>query len=597
MKGTVVATWISTSRELWGSDVVDGVMREMGWEPDRLFLPLEDVDDGTIKRLMDTLSKANGLSVRDIWYEMGRDNIKSFARVYPSFFANKNLYTFLASTYDIHVEIVKKIAGAKPPQLIMTPISEYEAIFTYDSNRGLLDYFRGLIKGSAEYFKEKLGVEVLEQTATHMKLKLTFEKPIFREKTFGINKLFAFTGSPAGGIGLLTFAGTLILSVLLSLGDVSWKTFVIPVCSALVAALGAGILLRPLGAIEKEIDQLVENKYFDALTLRSGDVFERVSDKLIKYRKQTQADFTGFKGIVDELRRYGSDFDGLAENMGGASGDIADVINEVADSATTGAENTISVADFLNANMKALQSVVNEQVKNNDALNYAVNSIHEGFGKVRTSSTNLNHSMEKFTAVKEEVESLREATEKIMAITGLVTDIAGQTNLLALNAAIEAARAGEQGRGFSVVAEEVRKLAEQSQGHAEVITNDVMAVTRIINDVVASVNEEYEVLERESNQLVRVVEGNNQYIDNIRGVSGSISGIIEQLKNEMTNMEDVLSKVEHIASMAEQNSASTEEVNAAMHTHNLKLQDMMEKIKQFKEVTTAFSADINHYKT
>ena len=430
-----------------------------------------------------------------------------------------------------------------------------------------------------------------------MKLKLTFEKPIFREKNFGINKIVSFTGSLAGGIGLLTFAGTLILSVLISISDISWKTFVLPACGAMFATIGAGMLLRPLGAIEKEIDQLLENKYFDALTLRSGDVFERVSDKLIKYRKQAQANFTGFKGTGDELRRYGIDFDGLAENMGGASEDIAGVINEVADSATTGAENTISVAAFLNDNMKALQSVINEQVKNNDELNYAVNSIHEGFSKVRASSTNLNHSMKKFTEVKEAVESLREATEKIMAITGLVTDIAGQTNLLALNAAIEAARVGEQGRGFSVVAEEVRKLAEQSQGHAEVITSDVMAVTRIINEVVVSVNEEYEVLERESNQLVHVVEGNSRYIDNIRGVSGSISGIIEQIKTEMTNMEDVLSKVEHIAAMAEQNSASTEEVNAAMHTYNLKLQDMMEKIKQFKDVTTAFSADINHYKT
>ena len=63
MKGTVVATWISTSRQLWGSELVDRVMQEMGWEPDRLFLPLEDVDDGTIKRLMETLSKANGLPV------------------------------------------------------------------------------------------------------------------------------------------------------------------------------------------------------------------------------------------------------------------------------------------------------------------------------------------------------------------------------------------------------------------------------------------------------------------------------------------------------------------------------------------------------
>ena len=596
MKGTVVATWISTARQLWGNDVVNKSMKEMGWESDRLFMPLEDIDDPTVRGLMESLSRAAGITVKELWYEMGRDNIKSFHKAYPSFFANKNLYTFLASTYDIHVEIVKKIAGANPPLLIMTPISEYEAIFSYDSKRGMLDYFRGLMNGAAEFFHEKFVSEVLEQTPTYLKLKLTFEKPIYRTKTYTFNKLLGFAGSVSAKIALLTLIGTGILSLLVTAGSFSWQTLVLPLVSTVISYISAAMLLRPLSAIEKGVDELLAGKYFDALTLKSGDEFERLNQKLIDYRKQTQASFTGFKGTGDELQRYGADFAVLSENMGSTASNIAQIINEVAEGATVGAENSLSVAGFLNDNMGSLQSIVDEQSANNNNLNHAVDSIHAGFDKVRVSSKNLSDSMEKFTEVKDSVMSLRDATEKIVDITGLVTDIAGQTNLLALNAAIEAARAGEHGRGFAVVAEEVRKLAEQSQQHAEVITSDVMAITRIINDVVDSVNEEYDLMERESSQLVNVVEDNVQYIDNIRGVSESITGIIAQLKAEMSNMNDSLQKVEGIASMAEENSAATEEVNATMHTYNIRLQDMMDKIKQFEGVTASFTADINQYK-
>ena len=130
MKGTVVATWIQTAKKLWGEDAVAAVMKRNGWAADRIFLPLEDVDDQVIRNFIEYLSQKLNIPTSQLWYEIGRDNILSFSQAYPSFFKGKSLYTFLTSMYDVHVEIVKMVAGAKPPRLVMEPVSTYDALFS-----------------------------------------------------------------------------------------------------------------------------------------------------------------------------------------------------------------------------------------------------------------------------------------------------------------------------------------------------------------------------------------------------------------------------------------------------------------------------------
>ena len=137
MKGTVVGTWINTSKKLWGAAVTAEAMQALGWEPDRIFLPTEEVPDDKIRQLISFLAKKTGKTEDDLWLSIGKDNVLSFFSAYPAFFRQENLYSFLLSMFDVHVVMVKRIPGAKPPELLISPISENEAILSYRSERGM----------------------------------------------------------------------------------------------------------------------------------------------------------------------------------------------------------------------------------------------------------------------------------------------------------------------------------------------------------------------------------------------------------------------------------------------------------------------------
>lgn len=598
MKGTVIDTWINTSKKIWGQKITETAMTKAGWPSDKIFLPTEDVEDDKPRKMVSSLAEQVGKSTQEIWREIGIDNVASFFRVYPAFFQHENLYSFLRSMYDVHVIVVKRIPGANPPDLRVRPISEYEAELTYKSKRGMFDYLTGLVEGAARHFKEDVKVTVADTSADSLRMVIRFPKPIHHTAVFRANKMFSLGifRSVAVKIGVATVIASAVTGGALAAVGLNHPLLLAGVGGA-AAAAAAGMLLRPLGALKAEIADLGKHIYFTENQLITGDEFEEIMETISKYKQSVQRDFVGFKGTGDEMNHFADNFNVLADRMRQTSNEISGVVYDVATAATNQATETSHAVGILNGNLSILKGVVAQQRENKQRLEGAVTEINLGFSEVQASSQKLTSSLEKFADVKRTADDLQNQAVKINDITGMVAAIAQQTNLLALNAAIEAARAGEQGRGFAVVAEEVRKLAEQSHHHSDSITSDLKVLMEIIDQVVSSIEEEYRVLESESKQMSVVVSENSRNVHNIHEVAENIVDMIAKLDHEMAGLNQVYGKIEGLAAISEENSAASEEVSASVQLYNDKLQDMMEKIHEFKVVIGHFTEDMGEYHT
>jgi methyl-accepting chemotaxis protein len=345
----------------------------------------------------------------------------------------------------------------------------------------------------------------------------------------------------------------------------------------LAVVLALLVVMYTVRKIGEPLDALVRH----ARRLSEGDLTSRANGKM---PGEFSILATAMNHTGESLSRVVSVAAQTAEEVSSSAHDLASVSEQISLSASQMASAMTEVSHGAEVQVQQLRSV--------DETLQVIREAADGVKQRSSEVTDLARSIEG-TAQSKRVEvdralgilvdvkhSVERAAEEIRALNATVTDInrfvasvgqiADQTNLLALNAAIEAARAGEAGRGFAVVADEVRKLAEQSQKAADDIVQMTGAVTSRVTTsaraMEASAGRVGEI-ERVSRDIDGALRTITDAAERTRvaavGVTGAAEANASAVISAATSLESIAKTAEGHAAAAEQVNASTQEQSAA----------------------------------
>ncbi|EWH30828.1 methyl-accepting chemotaxis protein, partial [Lysinibacillus sphaericus] len=325
----------------------------------------------------------------------------------------------------------------------------------------------------------------------------------------------------------------------------------------------ASSMVKPINRVVQAMERFAEGDLTqESMSIRSKDEIGKLANAMNQMQSKLKDMIHNIAQASDLINTSSKELSQSANEVNMGAEQVAITMNELA----SGAEGQAHHSNELTSLMERFTADLRETNQYGEHIHQ---SSFEVLGLTNEGSqlmTSSNSQMKKIDSIVqnavEKVKNLDAQAQEISKLVVVIKDIANQTNLLALNAAIEAARAGEHGKGFAVVADEVRKLAEQVGYSVNDITTIVANIQQDFDVVTSSLEDGYQEVKEGTTQIKATSETFTTISDSINDVVESVQLISKNLSKVTEDGQKMNSAIQEIAAVAEESAAGVEQTTA-----------------------------------
>lgn len=274
-------------------------------------------------------------------------------------------------------------------------------------------------------------------------------------------------------------------------------------------------------------------------------------------------------------------------------------VNEIINKIDLGTTDSTKNLESLSSNMEDVSNSINRidsAAANVNNMASKANSLSEfGLDIINALIDKANETRKITYEVNNVIQLVSKSVEEIAAMNDTITQITKQTNLLSLNAAIEAARAGESGRGFSVVAEQIKKLAEQTELSAKEISVTITHVKTNVENAVEKANETSNAVENQQNSVKKSHDIFRDIISSINTLSIKVNDISKDLGELASRKDTVLNQVQSLSAIVAETSDGAGNVASVCQKVDETTTEFLDSSNKLKHLSDNLQSEINKF--
>lgn len=410
---------------------------------------------------------------------------------------------------------------------------------------------------------------------------------------------YLLTGSAIGDTGMQVLCMIPKKTIMESAAGIKWVTICI-VLAASAIALAVGTVIS--NQLSREVKRLMESMKQVAQGDLTAKFASQRKDEFKLLEKEMGAMLKSIQGIISSIQQFGGEVGTISnevaqtgQNIALSMKDIDRTMDEVANGSVVQVEdmeNGLRKMNVLSEEMDRIYSSTECMKEDSAKTKEVIRKGKDIIGNLQIKSEEVGKITDQLVTDILEVEN---NSKEIQSFISAIQDIAEQTNLLSLNASIEASRAGEAGRGFSVVAMEIRKLAEQSSNAGKMVESITNKINHTSLHSVQSMRDTEIILEEQRKSIENTIAIFGNITDDFEKMIKLIGGISESMMGMRTSKDEVLETIREISAVAEETSASTQEVTKTVATQSDQMltlakmgKDLEEKVIILNELLTRF---------